>query len=198
MSIVRRGLATGIAAGLLVLSAPAPVVAAGAAITTAPEVVSIDAPAPGHSTSWTMSVSNTTDEVLPLGLVVAGADGPLTTGATPLAITLSSSSGAEVLAATSAGTLLGTTVPLVPLAPGETRELRGEAALPRAAGDGYQGADGRLTFRFAASIEPTTPSAPSLSRTGTELTVGAALAAALLLGGFASIITGRRRRNQHD
>ncbi|GMA29087.1 hypothetical protein [Arenivirga flava] len=198
MNGLRGVLATGIAAGLLVLHAPVPASADGSAVSVEPETVAIDVPAPGHSTTWSMSVTNRTHQALPLAVAVTGAEGPVTTGATPVVVTLASTSGDRLIDATPAGELVGSTVPLDALAPGETRELRGEAALPQEADDRYQGAGGRLTFRFVASVESAPANAPALGRTGAEVAAGLALTATLLLGGIASIIIGRRRRTRSE
>ncbi len=198
MSALRRSLAA-VVAGLVLSSAvTAPAHAATpSVIDVAPGIVSVEAPAPGHSSTWSMIVSNRADRAVPVGLVVEGADGLLTTGPAPLTVSVSSDSGDPVIDAAPAGTLIGSTVALEPLAAGETRVLHGEASLPREADDRYQGADGRLDFRFTALVDTPAPGASTLSRTGVELVSGAALVTALILAGTAFFIIGRRRRSQH-
>ncbi len=197
MKLPGRILAAIVAGILLVLPVAVPAQATDSVIDAAPEIASVEAPAPGHSSTWSMSVTNRTDRRLPVGLVVQGADGLLTSGPAPLLVSVSSSDGGQVIDATPAGELLPATVELEPLAPGETRELRGEATLPRAADDRYQGADGRLTFRFTALAGDPAPGASTLRRTGGDLMGGAALLGALLVSGTALVIIGRRRRSQH-
>ncbi len=197
MSAGARGFAATVAGILLALAVAVPAHATDSVIEAVPAVVTVEAPAPGHSSTWSMSVTNSTDRSLPVGLVVQGADGLLTTGPTPLLVSISSSSGGQVIEATPAGDLLDSTVALEELAPGETRVLRGEAALPGEADDRYQGADGRLTFRFTALGGEPASGASTLSRTGADLMGSAALFGALLISGTAFIIIGRRRRSQH-
>ncbi len=196
MSAGARGFAATVAGILLALAVAVPAHATDSVIEAAPAIVTVEAPAPGHSSTWSMSVTNSTDRSVPVGLVVQGADGLLTTGPTPLLVTVSSSGG-QVIEATPAGDLLDSTVALEELAPGETRVLRGEAALPGEADDRYQGADGRLTFRFTALGGDPASGASTLSRTGADLVGSAALLGALLISGTALIIIGRRRRSQH-
>lgn len=189
-----------IVAGMLIaltLAVPAPAVATTAVIDTAPEIASIEAPAPGHRNSWSMSVTNRSERAVPISLVVQGADGLLTNGPTPLLISISSETGEPVLDAAPAGDLIASSVALEPLGAGETRVLHGVAALPREADDRYQGVDGRITFRVTALGDVPTSGVSTLTRTGADLTSGFLLLGGLLLGGTVLIITGRRRRSHH-
>lgn len=168
-------------------------------IDAAPSSVTVEAPAPGHEAAWSLTVRNRTAETLPLSLVVEGADGPLTTGPTPVTISLSGPAG-PVLSDVPSGELIGTTTALEPLAPGEVRTLDGVAALPAEAGDAYQGADGRLVLRLtaqdgAASDRNDAQPAQGLSRTGAEIALGATAASLLILGGLVAVILDRRRRS---
>lgn len=195
--LARCALATTAVAGALIIGSSIPAAATSSVIDAAPGIVAIEAPAPGHRTTWSMSVTNETDRELPVGLVVEGAEGLLTTGPAPLEIHVADSLGDAVIDTVPAGELLGALIELEPLAPGESRTLDGEASLPREADDRYQGADGRLTFRFTATVDQAAPTARSLSRTGADAAVWFGLAGASLALGTGLAVIARRRRRRH-
>lgn len=154
--------ALSVAAAIFATSAPAH--ADEDLIDTAPVSVVFDTPGPGHTTRWDMSVTNVSAVSVPLSLRITGDVVPLFTGQTPLLITVRDASDNLVVAATPAIELLDGLVALPALPAGSTYELKGEATLPRAADNSYQGLGGELVFRFVAT-DPRTP----LAQTGGDL-----------------------------
>lgn len=223
--IIAASLAAGLAAGFA-LAAPGSGSAAASSPTTAastapaaasvsttaeptpstlievtPEVVQIDVPAPGAAQRWSMSVTNLTDEPVPLGLEVLGdASLPLFTGPTPLTVVLSDAQG-EVVSALPAAELVGQTQELPDLAARTSYTLTGEVALPTAADNRYAEQDGALRFRYTAlGSEGGPPGPPWLSLTGSGPSIlgwlALALGAAGILTTLAARSLSRRRKAQ--
>ncbi|HEY0187620.1 MAG TPA: hypothetical protein VGC67_09050 [Cellulomonas sp.] len=202
--------AAGAVVAVLALLLPASAAAADDSdlIVVAPAAVELVAPAPGHSTSWVVTVSRTAGAAgspLALWLSVTGADGPLLHGDHPLHLTVTESDGTVVLDTSEVASVLGQHIPLADL-DGST-SLTATASLPAAAGNEYQGADGavRLTVTAEAPVGSEVHAVPDegtasgvtspsglLARTGVEPLALLLIATALLgLGGTA--LVGRRR-----
>lgn len=189
---------------LLLLPATSASAAPADLIEADPVAVSVQAPAPGETQSFDLSVTSVTDTSVPLVLTVAGTTGGLLSGPTPVEITLTDDAGGLVLAPTPADVLLGSTIDLPELTAGAGYHLTGSVTLPLAAGDEYQGADGQVVFRFqVATDSPTTgttsptpgAAAPSgLATTGATV-AGAVAAVAVLVTTGAWLLAARRRRS---
>ncbi|WP_125098591.1 hypothetical protein [Leucobacter chromiireducens] len=152
-----------------------------------PAQVRVAVPAPGHSSEWNMTVTNTSAMPVPLALAVTGeGDRALFDGATPLEVTLTDGTGDVLAESVPLGAVLGTEHHLPELPAGETYTLMGHLALPRVAGDEYQGLSGSLVFAYTATQSaPEGPDVPGVPETVTpiELAItGAAPLLALLLG----------------
>lgn len=180
-------------------AAEAPVADTGDLIQVSPAVVEVVAPAPGHATTWTVSVSDTpatAGSAVPLWLAVTGTDGPLLHGDHPLRLTVTAEDGTEVLASDDPAALLGRSVALADLR--GTTTLTVVAELPEAAGDEYRGATGSV--RLAVTAEAPDPDVPApggfrsavLAVTGAE-PAALLLAVAALLGMGGSALAARRR-----
>ncbi|WP_448058827.1 hypothetical protein [Cellulomonas hominis] len=209
-TIARRAAGALLGAGLAAAALTSTATAAGAAddlIDVSPAAVTVQAPAPGHSHEWTMSVTNVTDSAVPLWIEVAGHDGALFTGDAPLELTLRDPAGATILYTADVGEMLGTTVALPDLPAGSTYVVTGAAALPASAGNEYLTADGDLSVRFTALAEDVAPGqgptddsgvlaagdppAGRLPWTGVEPTA-ALLTALALIGAGLTVVLGRR------
>lgn len=173
-------------------------------INATPTSVAIDAPAPGETQTWKMSVSNSVDSALPLGLEITGASNVLFSGATPMELSIKAADGVTVVERVPVGKVLGQSLQLPELQVGKTYDLVGSVTLPREAGNSYQGASGNLKFRFVTSLDkpavtPVSPiSGPNLANTGMNnlLPVGIAAVALLVLGlGFVLV---RRKDSSHE
>lgn len=211
MSLTLRSAACA-ALGLVLLSVPAATASAADLIDPGSTTVSLEAPAPGESQAFDLSVTSLTETAVPLEITVLDLSGRLTDGPAPVELELVDDQGASVLPATSAAALPGTTLDLPDLAPGSTYHLTGVLTLPRAAGDEYQGADGELVLRFqvptdraadsdprglerAAAVRPQEPGPlPGLASTGAQVWAAAAALVLVLLG---SVLARRRGRSPH-
>lgn len=169
-----------------------------------PVAVSIQAPAPGETQTFDLTVRSVTDTAVPLVLTVAGTSGGLLSGPTPVEITLTDDAGDPVLEPTPADVLLGSTLDLPELAAGAGYHLTGSVTLPLAAGDEYQGADGQVVFQIQAATDSpttgtasTTPGAATPSRLATTgaTVAGAVAALAALVTTGAWLLAARRRRS---
>lgn len=169
--------------------------------------VSIEAPAPGESQDFDLSVTSVTDQAVPLDLTVVETSGGLLSGPTPLEVTLVDDDGNVVLAPARADSLEETFIDLPHLSSGATYHLTGTVTLPAEAGNEYQGASGVLVFRFLATgedpeqpaLDPAsppsaTPSSP-LATTGAQIT--AALVAVLVLVATGGCLLAARRKREH-
>jgi hypothetical protein len=212
-----RGLAA-LALALVLVGAPAgggaPAGAATAGeddlIRVVPAAVEVVAPAPGHATTWSFTVTDTpatSGTAVPLVLSVTGADGPLLRGDHPLRLTVTAADGSVVIDDAELGPLLGTAVPLADLRGSTT--LTASVALPAEAGDEYRGADAavRLTVvaeqEYLSEVLAAGPDDPGgvggttatggLAITGVE-PIALLLAAVALLGAGGTVLLARRRR----
>lgn len=184
--------------------------AAGASATPAdliestPTSVAIDAPAPGETQSWDMSVRNVVDSPLPLGLEISGQSDVLFSGPTPLELTVKTSDGATVVERVPVSQVLGKSLTLPQLQTGKSYDLVGTVTLPKAADNSYQGANGTLKFRFVTSLEgpavkPATPAAgPGLAQTGLNNLVPVLMAAVVLLVIGLVLVVARRKNSAHE
>lgn len=191
-------------AGLLVL-----LQAVGASAVTSdlinatPTAVAIDAPAPGETLTWKMSVTNSVDAPLPLGLEITGASDVLFSGATPMELSVKTLDGATVVERVPVGKVLGQSLQLPELQVGKSYDLVGAVTLPREAGNSYQGASGNLKFRFVTSLDkpgvsPAPVTGPNLANTGMNNLLPVAIAAiALLVIGIGFVVI-RRKSSSHE
>ncbi|MBF0720847.1 hypothetical protein [Sanguibacter inulinus] len=198
------------ALGLVLLSVAAAPASAADLIDPGTTTVSLEAPAPGESQSFDLSVTSVTETAVPLEITVLDLSGRLTGGAAPVELELVDDQGASVLPTTSAAALPGTTLDLPDLAPGSTYHLTGVLTLPRAAGDEYQGAGGELVLRFQVPTDRAADSGPrgversaavrpqepgpllGLASTGAQVSAAGAALVLVLLG---SVLARRRRRS---
>lgn len=178
-------------------------------IESTPTSVAIDAPAPGESQSWNMSVRNVVDSPLPLGLEISGQSDVLFSGPTPVELSVKTSDGATVVERVAIGEVLGRSLALPELKGGASYNLIGTVTLPREAGNSYQGAGGTLKFRFVSSVDrpsvapidpvQNTPAAgPGLAYTGLNNLLPVAAAAAALLAVGAGLLLIRRKNSAHE
>lgn len=163
--------------------------------TTSPVVVAV--PAPGHSVEWSLSAKNVSSHPVAVSALVTGVDGGVFAGAHPLELSVEAPTGAELAlpsgGSASAATSLGT------VQPGATIQVRGRTALPREAGDEYQGVGGRMNVSLFGEDLGGSPAAAGtdvLAHTGLSITGVAATAAALLGAGLLFLFARRRRRQQ--
>lgn len=167
-------------------------------ITVTPDIAQVLVPGPGHSESWTVSVTNTTQNDLPLGIEVLGdATSALFTGPTPLMVSLADSSGA-VVAISPAAALIDRTLALPTLLAGESTELHGTVTLPADADNRYAAQSGELRFRVTATAPDDADTGPGLlSATGALASSAAWLALVLSAAGiitFTLCAHSRRRK----
>lgn len=192
--------ATVVASGLVAASA-APAAGAQELIEATPATTTIVAPAPGHSHDWQVDVRNTTAQTLPVVLTIEGDSPQLFSGAHPLRVEIVDASG-EVVLSGDAPAVLGETVELEALSAHEERRYTARVALPRSAGNEYQGASGTLDLSFVASAEATAPEAgpgsdDSLAHTGGSGTTLALIAAAALgMLTLGAVLAARRRKER--
>ncbi|HKU29900.1 MAG TPA: LPXTG cell wall anchor domain-containing protein [Arthrobacter sp.] len=173
-------------------------------INTNPTSVAIDAPAPGETQTWKMSVSNAADSALPLGLEITGSSDVLFSGATPMEISVKTLDGGTVVERVPVGKMLGKSLQLPELQVGKTYDLVGSVTLPREAGNSYQGASGNLKFRFVTSLDkpdvnPAPPySGPNLANTGMNNLLPITIAAVALLVIGLGVVVLRRKSSSHE
>jgi len=184
----RRGVLVALGIAFAVLATSTPAHAQDDLIDATPVSVTLDAPGPGHTTTWSMSVTNVSTISVPLSLRITGDAVPLFSGDTPLQITVRDRAGSLVIPPTPASSLLGGLLRLPALPAGSTYELDGAATLPRSADNSYQGLSGEMLFRFVA----TDPSAP-LAQTGGELMTHLVPIAVIGAVGGVSLVTLRRK-----
>lgn len=198
-----RHVLAGLAGAALLLVQGPVATAADDLIDATPARVAIEAPAPGHSQEWQMSVVSVTDSAVPLQVRVEGAADRLFSGDHPLLLRIAEPGG-RVLVEGPVADVLGRTVPLDPLPAGATYTLVGSVTLPAEAGNDYQGADGSLTVRFTATADsvaddpPADDPAADDSWDGALATTGAtvgwvALAGLVLLAGGTTFLLLRRK-----
>ncbi|MEZ2389925.1 LPXTG cell wall anchor domain-containing protein [bacterium RCC_150] len=173
-------------------------------IDTAPTSLVIDAPAPGESQNWNMSVKNVAGSPVPLALEITGRSDVLFSGAAPMELTVNTPDGTAVVERIGVGEVLGRTIKLPELQAGASYNLVGTVTLPREADNSYQGASGNLKFHFVTSIDRpnVTPEKPGsgadLANTGLRNLIPVGVAAALLLAlGFGLILV-RRKKSAHE
>lgn len=200
-----RALVAVCAAAFLVLSQ-----AVGASATTtdlinaASTTIAIEAPAPGESQSWNMSVNNAVDSPLPLGLEITGQSAVLFSGPAPMELTVKTPDGVTVVERVPVSQVLGKSLTLPELQSGKSYDLVGTVTLPRAADNSYQGANGTLKFRFVTSLEqpavkPTAPATgPGLAQTGLNNLFPVLTAAAVLLVLGLGLVVARRKSSTHE
>ncbi|MEV8149725.1 hypothetical protein AB0O52_16480 [Arthrobacter sp. NPDC080073] len=164
-------------------------------IDTAPTAIVLDAPAPGESQVWNMSVKNVAGSPVPLSLEITGRSDVLFSGAAPMELTINTPDGTAVVERIRVGEVLGRTITLPELQAGASYSLVGTVTLPRVADNSYQGASGHLKFHFVSSIDrpnvtPDKPaSGPDLANTGLRNLIPVGVAAAVLLAvGFGLIL----------
>lgn len=199
-----RALIALLGAGLLILlQAVAASAVTSDLINSTPASVAVDAPAPGEVQTWKMSVSNSLDAPLPLGLEITGASDVLFSGATPMELSVRTLDGATVVERVPVGKVLGRSLQLPELQAGKTYDFVGALTLPREAGNSYQGASGNLKFRFVTSLDkpevnlapPIT--GPNLANTGmNNLLPVVIVAVALLVIGLGFVVV-RRKSSSH-
>jgi len=203
---LRTALGTLIGTALLILPATSASAEPADLIDADPVAVTVQAPAPGETQSFDLAVTSVTDTTVPLVLTVVGSSGGLLSGPTPVEITLTDDDGTRVLEPTRADELLGATLDVPDLAAGAGYHLTGSVTLPSAAGNEYQGADGRVVFRFqvetdspiTSTVDPSPApgaSAPSgLATTGATVAAAVTAVAVLVMTGT-WLLAARRRRN---
>lgn len=201
---VRVLMALAVAALLSMMQAVGALATTTDLIDSTPTSVAIDAPAPGESQKWNMSVRNVAGSSVPLGLEITGQSDVLFSGPAPLELTVRTIDGATVVERAPVQDVLGRSLRLPELAAGASYNLVGTVTLPREADNTYQGASGSLKFRFVTSIDrpdlrPQAPVAgPDLAYTGLGNLMPLAGAAALLLAiGFGLILV-RRKKSVHE
>lgn len=176
-------------------------------IDATPTTVAIQAPTPGRSQVWDMTVKNRTAGSLPLTLTVSGSSTALFDGPTPLQLTVKDRAGRVVIDAQPIDSVLGGPIHLDRLAGRGSAVFDASVSLPGSADNRYQGASGSLTFRFTSSAGvPSTPSEtdgphpPGLPDTGAPVLLLAALVLGLLLtgSGLAVARTTSSNREDHD
>lgn len=149
-------------------------------IEVAPETVHIEAPAPGHSSSWAVTVSNVSDHTLPLWIEVSGSESELLSGDNPLELELNDSDGDTIVSRQPLRLTENNLFELPPLSPRETTTFHGVVSLPREAGNEYQGLSAEISISITtqdkvhSDPEPGTPTTSSevpngnLSQTGVD------------------------------
>jgi hypothetical protein len=200
-----RALTAVIAAVFLGLVQPAGASAIAAdLIDAAPTSLVLDAPAPGESQNWDMSVKNLVDSPVPLALEISGRSDVLFSGAAPMELTVNTPDGTAVIERIRVGEVLGRTITLPELQAGASYNLVGTVTLPRSADNSYQGASGNLKFHFVTSIDRpnVTPDKPAsgsdLANTGLGTLIPIGVAAALLLAVGLCLILVRRKKPAHE
>lgn len=182
------------------LTAAAPASAEhGALIDATPAEVVLDAPAPGESRTWAMSVTSTTDRTVALDLEITGQSDRLFGGEHPLQITISDPTGRPVLTQTDVAEVIDSSLELTDLSPGASRQLVGTVTLPSAAGNEYQGAGAALRLRFRAETDEVakTPSLLALARTGPAFLVAAGVLAVLSVASGLTLMRYSRKTETH-
>lgn len=159
-------------------------------IDAAPVVVQV--PAPGHSTEWSLTATNSSSHPVAVSALVIDAAGDVLSGAHPLELAVTGPNEVQ-LDLPSAGHSSAAT-PLRTVKPGETISLHGRASLPYAAGDEYQGRSGGLTVRLIGEDLGGAPAAGGLAHTGLSIVGLGVLAAGLLIAGILLALARRRRR----
>lgn len=163
--------------------------------TTSPVVVAV--PAPGHSVEWSLSAKNVSSHPVAVSALVTGVEGGVFAGAHPLELSVEAPTGTPLTlpagGAVTAATSLGT------VQPGATIQVRGRTALPREAGDEYQGVGGRMNVSLVGEDLGGTAARASddvLAHTGLSIAGAAATAVALLGAGLFFLFARRRRRER--
>lgn len=117
-------------------------------------VVTVEAPAPGDTQDVSFEVASAATGAHDVYIRVRAADGPLFTGTHPAQISVGGVGDAPVLTGPAGELVSDTHTALGAMAPGAPIRIAGEIALPRAAGNEYQGRSGTLTLELAATRAP--------------------------------------------
>ena len=177
--------------------------------TTSPVVVAV--PAPGHSVEWSLSAKNVSSHAVAVSALVTGVGGDAFAGAHPLELSVEAPSGTPLELSVEApsgtpltlpaGSAVAAATSLGIVQPGATIQVHGRTALPREAGDEYQGVSGRMSVSLIGEDRGGAPAQPGddvLAHTGLSITGIAATAAALLGAGLFFLFARRRRRRRRQ
>lgn len=151
-------------------------------------------PAPGHSTEWTMTVTNVSGSELPLTLTTSQGAGSAFEGEHPLLFTLTDGDGGVIADSVEAAALAQPSLDLGALPAGATRTVIGQATLPGEAGNEYAGATAQISFDF--SVMAADPPPGKLPVTGAQIT-GLVIAAGAVLA-LGIYLAARKRRNEDE
>ena len=165
--------------------------------TTSPVVVAV--PAPGHSVEWSLSAKNVSSHAVAVSALVTGVGGDAFAGAHPLELSVEAPSGTPLTLPAGSAVAAATSLGIVQ--PGATIQVHGRTALPREAGDEYQGVSGRMSVSLIGEDRGGAPAQPGddvLAHTGLSITGIAATAAALLGAGLFFLFARRRRRRRRQ
>lgn len=144
-------------------------------------VVKVDAPAPGETTHWSVTVGSSDEEVRDVYVRMSAAEGPLFDGDHPAEITVNEVGGTAILQGPGRSVVSDTHTEFASFVHGSPVEIEGHLTLPRDAGNEYQGASGTLTLELAATRgEPGDDTNTGIAATGSDswwlLAAGAAAA----------------------
>ncbi|KUF05642.1 hypothetical protein [Leucobacter sp. G161] len=114
-------------------------------------VVQVDAPAPGETRHWSVTVASAEDDVHDIYVRMSAAEGPLFAGEHPAEIAVSELGGEPVLQGPGREVVSDSHIKFASITHGSPIEIAGHLTLPRAAGNEYQGASGTLTLELAAT-----------------------------------------------
>jgi len=179
---------------IMVLTPVGAAAAAGRLIEADPSVVALDAPGPGQSRAWEMSVRSVTDQTVPLTLSVTGESAQLFDGPAPLQLDLKDPRNGTVVFSGPVAEVLGSRITLPNLEGRGDYALAGSVALPASADNRYQNAGGTLIFTFRAETPAASPS--QLAITGSHFATGLLLLIGVPLVLFGAIILIARRKRK--
>lgn len=114
-------------------------------------IVEVDAPAPGETREWSVTVDSTEDDVHDIYVRMSAAEGQLFAGDHPAEIAVSELGGEPVLQGPGREVVSDSHIKFASITHGSPIEIAGRLTLPRAAGNEYQGASGTLTLELAAT-----------------------------------------------
>lgn len=146
-------------------------------------IVEVDAPAPGETRHWSVTVDSSDDDVRDIFVRMSAAEGPLFAGDHPAEITVNEKGGKAILQGPGRTVVSDTHTEFASFTQGSPVEIEGHLTLPREAGNEYQGASGTLTLELAATRDepgddPNTGIAATGSGSWWLLGAGAAVAIA--------------------
>jgi hypothetical protein len=160
-------------------------------------VTSVTVPAPGHSSSWNMRLTNPGSSPATAAVTILAEDGQLLTGQhAPRLALVDAASGRTILRDVPLAELGDTSLPVATVNAADTLDMTATISMPREAGNEYQGQSQSVTFRFttvAASFED-----PLLASTGMAAMLPLAIALLLVLFGFLALVLRRKKRAEAE